>query len=260
MPKANTITTPKMVPPPYGGTTSNTNIYGNNLGVTNSTATATTSATTTTTRNDFTPPPLPNIYGLSSATGTSGFNSLPTISNSLSGKPMPETKPHAAPMASPMMNQRQMQMQPSMYGMPPQQNQMNPVVPAKPVEQPPAKPRYPEGDRSHIPEEYKGIEGSLTKVLEYATQCGGNQRILDDAKKKFNAFYDQLNNDDISDKAALNRLVDLCKALDINDLMTAQSINMELMTTKFEVIGHVLQCIKRLLDILTRAYVNQGGY
>jgi len=257
MPKANTITTPKVMPPPYGSTTSNTNIYGNNLGVTNTTATATTSATTTTARNDFTPPPLPNIYGLSSANGTNGFNSLPTISNSLSGKPIPESKPSVAQLTSPMMGQRQMQ--PSMYGMPPQQNVMNPVAPPKPVEQPPPKPRYPEGDRSHIPEEYKGIEGSLSKVLEYATQCGGNQRILDDAKKKFNNFYDQLNNDDISDRAALNRLVDLCKALDINDLMTAQSINMKLMNNKFKVIGHVIKCIKRLLDILTRAYMNQGG-
>eukprot|EP00833_Pecoramyces_ruminatium_P004354 jgi/Orpsp1_1/1178386/evm.model.c7180000065070.1 len=254
MPKQNTITTPKIAPPPlYGNTNSSTNIYGNNL----NNSTAAPSTTTTTARNDFTPPPLQNIYGLNSATGTSGFNSLPTISNSLSGKPIPDPKPPVA--ASPMMNQRQIQQPPPMYGMPPQ-NPMNPVPAQKPVEQPPAKPRYPEGDRSHIPNEYKSIEGSLTKVLEYATQCGGNQRILDDAKKKFNTFYDQLNNDDIADKAALNRLVDLCKALDINDLMTAQSINMELMTTKFEVIGHVLQCIKRLLDILTRAYMNQGGY
>ena len=214
---------------------------------------ASTTATTTTARNDFTPPPLPNIYGLNSA---SGFNSLPTISNSLNGKPIPENKPTMAP-SPPMMGGQSHQ--PSMYGMP-AQTPMNPIAPPKPVEEPPAKPRYPEGDRSHIPEEFKSIEGSLTKVLQYATQCGGNQRILDDAQKKFNAFYDQLNNDDIADKAALNRLVDLCKALDINDLMTAQSINMELMTTKFEAIGHVLQCIKRLLDILSRAYMSQQGY
>ncbi|ORX84324.1 WD40 repeat-like protein [Anaeromyces robustus] len=236
---------------PYAPSSSLGNI-NSPLQPTNSTIsnTADTNTPTTTTRNDFTPPPLPNIYGLKSA---SGFN-LPTISNSLSGKPIPETKPTMG--TPPMMGQTQ----PPMYGMPPQ-NPMNPVAPPKPVEeQPPAKPRYPMGDRSHIPEEYKGIEGSLNKVLEYATQCGGNQRVLDDAQKKFNTFYDQLNNDDITDKAALNRLVDLCKALDINDLMTAQSINMELMTTKFEAIGHVLQCIKRLLDILSRAYMSQGGY
>jgi len=210
--------------------------------------TSTTSATTTATRNDFTPPPLPNIYGL---TSSSGFNSLPTISNSLNGNPLPESKPAIPQNAPPMMGQTQ----PSMYGTmnPP----MNPVAPPKPVEEPPAKPRYPEGDRSHIPDEFKSIEPSLTKVLQYATQCGGNQRILDDAQKKFNSFYDQLNNDEISDKAALNRLVELCKALDINDLMTAQTINMELMTTKFEAFGHVLQCIKRLLDILSRAYMQQ---
>ncbi|OUM67378.1 hypothetical protein PIROE2DRAFT_50683 [Piromyces sp. E2] len=230
------------------------NIPGNNAtGYNNSTTPAT---TTTTTSNDFTPPPLPNIYGLNSS---SGFNSLPTISNSLNGNPIPESKPAMPQNTPPMMNQTQPP--PPMYGMPPTQNPMNPVAPPKPVEEPPAKPRYPEGDRSHIPEEYKCIEPSLTKVLQYATQCGGNQRILDDAQKKFNSFYDQLNNDDIADKAALNRLVELCKALDINDLMTAQNINMELMTTKFEAFGHVLQCIKRLLDILSRAYMSQQqGY
>jgi len=189
------------------------NIPSNNVtGYNNSTTSAT---TTTTTSNDFTPPPLPNIYGLNS----SGFSSLPTISNSLNGNPIPESKPAMPPQNTPpMMGQTQ----PPMYGMPPTQNPTNPIAPPKPVEEPPAKPKYPEGDRSHIPEEYKSIEPSLTKVLQYATQCGGNQRILDDAQKKFNSFYDQLNNDEIADKAALNRLVELCKALDIKDLMTAQ--------------------------------------
>ncbi|ORX46007.1 WD40 repeat-like protein [Piromyces finnis] len=226
----------------------NSNIPGNN----GEAYTSTTSATTAS-RNDFTPPPLPNIYGLNS---TSGYNNLPTISNSLNGNPIPESKPAIPQNTPPMMGQSQPQMYSSMNG------PMNPVAPPQQVEeQPPAKPRYPEGDRTHIPEEYKSIEPSLTKVLQYATQCGGNQRILDDAQKKFNSFYDQLNNDEISDKAALNRLVDLCKVLDINDLMTAQTINMELMTTKFEAFGHVLQCIKRLLDILSRAYMSQQqGY
>jgi len=102
-------------------------IPNNNTTGYNSTATT---ATTTTARNDFTPPPLPNIYGL---TSSSGFNSLPTISNSLNGNPLPESKPAVPQNTPPMMGQTQ----PSMYGM--MNSSMNPVAPPKPVEEPPAK-------------------------------------------------------------------------------------------------------------------------
>ncbi|KXS17539.1 hypothetical protein M427DRAFT_121937 [Gonapodya prolifera JEL478] len=128
---------------------------------------------------------------------------------------------------------------------------------------PPSKPatptqsdsrRHPPGDRSHIPPEQRPIVDVLTRSLALARQVGGapQKRVLDDAEKRFGAFFDQLNNEDIKDPSLVPKSLEMVKALDARQFDVVMKLQMELMTTNFDA-SHWLIAVKRMVDILVRA-------
>ncbi|KAJ3343135.1 protein transport protein S31 [Gonapodya sp. JEL0774] len=135
-----------------------------------------------------------------------------------------------------------------------QQPHNQPSPPSKPATptQPESR-RHPVGDRTHIPMDQRPIVDSLTRNLAIARQAGGPQhkRVLDDADKKFGAFFDQLNNGDVREPLA-NRTLEMVKALDARQFDVVMKIQMELMTTNFDA-SYWLIPVKRMVDVIAKA-------
>lgn len=104
-----------------------------------------------------------------------------------------------------------------------------------------------------------------------------SKRVLDDTEKRFAGLFDQLSNKDIADATVISKTLDLVSgeflppvteaaaqevwflifyiriaALDSRQLDVADKIRVELLTTKFELTGHWIVGVKRLLDILNQ--------
>ncbi|KAJ3290152.1 protein transport protein S31 [Borealophlyctis nickersoniae] len=121
-------------------------------------------------------------------------------------------------------------------------------------------PKYPPGDRSHIPAAQKPLYESLLKHLNIIRSLSTQpqqKKIFDDAEKKMNIMFDQMNAEEIP-QDILERMSELVKALDARDFTTAQKIQVELLTTRFDATGRWMLGVKRLIDFTERA--SAAGY
>ncbi|KAF7727576.1 protein transport protein S31 [Apophysomyces ossiformis] len=123
-----------------------------------------------------------------------------------------------------------------------------PPKPAAPTA--PEKKRHPPNDRSHISPEHRPIYEILSKELQHAKQrapAGQQKKMLDDAERRIGVLFDQLNNGDISGDVA-KLMLSITNALEHKDYDTAQRIQVDMVTTRYEECGSWLMGVKRVID------------
>ncbi|KAJ3030236.1 protein transport protein S31 [Rhizophlyctis rosea] len=155
------------------------------------------------------------------------------------------------------------------------------AAPASPVA---SSNRNPPGDRSRIPPAQRGLYEGLQRHLEgvrgFSIQTN-SKRMFDDAEKKLNIFFDQLNNGEVP-QDILDKMAELLKGkfedkeaarrfklallglpysmsgLNSRDFAGASKIQVELLTTRFDATGKWCLGLKRLIDFADKAA--QAGY
>lgn len=114
-----------------------------------------------------------------------------------------------------------------------------------------ATPRYPAGDREHIPAHtqpvYNTLSGELARVkpaifAQYPKQYKDTARRLD-------ILFDLLNNDNVLDGEAVSLLTSMTSALQNKDFEAARAAQVELHATKSEQCGQWMTGVKRLIDM-----------
>ncbi|KAI6121093.1 hypothetical protein F5141DRAFT_1087648 [Pisolithus sp. B1] len=106
----------------------------------------------------------------------------------------------------------------------------------------PAQPKYPQGDRSHIPESSMRIYSILSEQL---------QRMKQTVPRRINSLFDALNCDTLS-KSVVDQLNELTKAMEAHDREAALSIHVDLLTrgSQTDDIGLWMSGIKQLITRL----------
>ncbi|KAI0784083.1 hypothetical protein C8Q75DRAFT_781234 [Abortiporus biennis] len=112
----------------------------------------------------------------------------------------------------------------------PQGNAPGPA-PAPPRKTGPPPPKYPVGDRSHIPENlipvYNVINGELNRLKQ--TTPPQQRRVVDDIERRINPLFDALNCETLS-KYVCDQLIVLCEAIAQHDRENALAIHVALLT------------------------------
>uniref|UniRef100_A0A8H7XM78 Protein transport protein SEC31 n=1 Tax=Psilocybe cubensis TaxID=181762 RepID=A0A8H7XM78_PSICU len=121
---------------------------------------------------------------------------------------------------------------------------------AAPARAAPAAPKYPVGDRSHIPEyaqpAFVSISNHLTRMKQ--TVPANQKRLIDDLERRINPLFDALNCETIS-RPVVDQLIVLTRAMDARDRAAALSIHVELLTrgSQTDDIGLWMSGIKQLI-------------
>ncbi|KAK9717564.1 protein transport protein S31 [Basidiobolus ranarum] len=129
------------------------------------------------------------------------------------------------------------------------------VIPPMPVSKPsspaPAQPKYPPGDRSHIPLAYKPIYVKLNGEFQHVRQIApaNQKRMLDDVEKRLNLLFDALNIESLPEDI-IEQVQALTEALVKRDFNTAQQIHLDLVTTQFAIVGQWMVGVKRLIELV----------
>ncbi|ORX82954.1 WD40 repeat-like protein [Basidiobolus meristosporus CBS 931.73] len=222
------------------------------------------------------PPPRPGSgLGANSQAGSPNANAIPKvpqpntqfIPNSYSGvtpnntTPMPNYGAGYAASNSPV-NQYQQGIQRGPSPMIPQPPNTLPSTtsqlagkpvskPSSPAPKEPAAPKYPPGDRSHIPSAhipiYQKLSGEFQRVRQGALP--NQRRMLDDVEKRLNLLFDALNLETLPQDIT-DRMLTLTQALEKHDFHTAQQIHLDLVTTKFAIVGQWMVGVKRLIELV----------
>ncbi|KAI8971291.1 hypothetical protein BD414DRAFT_540468 [Trametes punicea] len=114
----------------------------------------------------------------------------------------------------------------------------------------PPQPKYPPGDRSHIPDELRPIYQVISSQLEQLKQVTPPQqkRLVDDLERRINPLFDALNCETLS-KPVCEQLLMLTRAMEAHDRETAMAIHMDLLTrgSLTDDIGLWMSGIKQLI-------------
>ncbi|THH20311.1 hypothetical protein EW146_g1016 [Bondarzewia mesenterica] len=119
----------------------------------------------------------------------------------------------------------------------------------------PVGPKYPPGDRSHIPD---SLRPSFNVVLEHMTRLRQTtppqqKRLVDDLERRINPLFDAMNCETLS-QPVVDRLVVLAKAMENHDRETALAIHVDMLTSVGDDIAlwmsGVKQLIMRLLGLM----------
>lgn len=116
----------------------------------------------------------------------------------------------------------------------------------------PAQPKYPRGDRSHIPASSQPIVDLLTpevsRVKAVAPQNFKPQ--VDDMEKRINILFDHLNNEDLLQPDTVQQMVQIAQHIQQKDFDQAQARFNEMQQAKLETEGtHWMVGVKRLIAI-----------
>ncbi|GMM36699.1 Sec31 protein [Saccharomycopsis crataegensis] len=214
--------------------------------------------------NPYAPPPPSQFTGLGAA---SPFGTPPAQANrALSGAPSfgappmggrnanpygvpPQTNTHSAP--PPMMNAvpptaAQSLAQQSAVPPPPKS------VTTAPVPAAPAKPKYPTGDRSHIPPEAQPIFQILNDELSAVKPkipAKYTKKIVD-TEKRLNILFEHLNNGELLSTGTIDLLKQLATSLSGKDYAGAHGAHLEIGTNFGAESGQWLVGVKRLIDMV----------
>ncbi|EKM49465.1 uncharacterized protein PHACADRAFT_214425 [Phanerochaete carnosa HHB-10118-sp] len=114
---------------------------------------------------------------------------------------------------------------------PPGSGQLAPSAPPKAKPGPP-QPRYPPGDRSHIPDHLRPIFNIISQQLEIVKQTTPPQqkRLADDLERRINPLFDALNCEMLS-KPVCDQLLELTRAMEARDRESALAIHIDLLRT-----------------------------
>ncbi|KAL7283927.1 hypothetical protein ACG7TL_001199 [Trametes sanguinea] len=114
----------------------------------------------------------------------------------------------------------------------------------------PPQPKYPPGDRSHIPDELRPVFQIISGQLEHLKQVTPPQqkRLVDDLERRINPLFDALNCETLS-KPVCEQLLMLARAMEAHDRETAMAIHMDLLTrgSLTDDIGLWMSGIKQLI-------------
>lgn len=112
----------------------------------------------------------------------------------------------------------------------------------------PVPPKYPPGDRTHIPANGRSVfeilNGDMQRVKAKAPSSFKAQVI--DTEKRLNILFDHLNNEDLLKEDTISSMVGLAQALQARDYEQAQAIHVEVMTNKTEECGNWMVRAPRL--------------
>jgi protein transport protein SEC31 len=114
----------------------------------------------------------------------------------------------------------------------------------------PPPPKYPPGDRAHIPESALPIFDIINEQLTRMKQTTQPQqrRMADDLERRINSLFDALNCETLS-KPVVDQLLVLARAMEAHDRDAALSIHVDLLTrgSQTDDIGLWMSAIKQLI-------------
>jgi protein transport protein SEC31 len=174
-----------------------------------------------------------------------------------SARAPPPSNPYAPPQSSPMSNSPYAPASASSYHPQPQlsQTSQNPQFP--PAQGPPqnsrpstaqsqflkapalATPKYPPGDRSHIPASAQKIVSIFTNDMQrVASKAPASfSAQVKDTQKRLNILFDHLNNEDLIKPDTIKRLDELAYALQAKDYNTATHMQVDIQREKLDECG-----------------------
>ncbi|KAM0793724.1 hypothetical protein ACM66B_001148 [Microbotryomycetes sp. NB124-2] len=126
------------------------------------------------------------------------------------------------------------------------------AAPAPPPPRPePPKPKYPPGDRSHVPATSQPIVKTLTAQLD-ALKSGPpgppqQVKMIQDTEKRINLLFDMLNCETLSG-ASVNRLLEVCKAIDARNKQQALDSHLQMITSGATDVGSFQAAVKFLIQ------------
>lgn len=123
------------------------------------------------------------------------------------------------------------------------------VPPARTASQGPAPPKYPPGDRTHIPDSLRPIYGVVSQQLNQLKQTtpASQRRLIDDLERRINPLFDALNCETLS-TAVVGQLGELTKAMVNHDRELALAIHVDMLTrTSGEDITLWMSGVKQLI-------------
>ncbi|KAL2828834.1 protein transport protein sec31 [Aspergillus pseudoustus] len=166
--------------------------------------------------------------------------------------PPPPTQPLAAhpytPSTPPPMQAPPVQQQ---VPPPPQGPGSRPSTASSVKKAPPAAPKYPPGDRSHIPADalpiFEILSEDMQRVKSRAPSTFKAQ--VDDAERRLNFLFDHLNNEDLLKPNTIQDMVQLSRAIQARDYETARTIHIDIMTHRNDECGNWMVGVKRLISM-----------
>ncbi|KKK21895.1 hypothetical protein ARAM_006501 [Aspergillus rambellii] len=145
---------------------------------------------------------------------------------------------------------------------PPSQVPVQPVPPppaagsrpgtASSVKKPaPAAPKYPAGDRSHIPADAMPIFEILSEDMQRVKSRAPSsfKAQVDDAERRLSILFDHLNNEDLLKPNTVADMVNLSRAIQGRDYETARTIHVDIMTNRTDECGNWMVGVKRLISM-----------
>ncbi|KAL4777440.1 protein transport protein sec31 [Aspergillus nidulans var. acristatus] len=143
-------------------------------------------------------------------------------------------------------------MQPPVQQVPPPQSAGSRPSTASSVKKAtPAPPKYPPGDRSHIPAEARPIFEILSEDMQRvkARAPSSFKAQVDDAERRLNFLFDHLNNEDLLKPNTVQDMVQLARAIQARDYETARTIHIDIMTNRTDECGNWMVGVKRLISM-----------
>ncbi|KAL2825146.1 hypothetical protein BDW59DRAFT_74528 [Aspergillus cavernicola] len=115
----------------------------------------------------------------------------------------------------------------------------------------PAAPKYPPGDRSHIPADAMPIFEILSEDMQRVRSRAPSsfKAQVDDAERRLNYLFDHLNNEDLLKPNTVQDMVQLSQAIHARDYETARTIHVDIMTNKNDECGNWMVGVKRLISM-----------
>ncbi|KAF4202867.1 hypothetical protein CNMCM8927_009457 [Aspergillus lentulus] len=134
---------------------------------------------------------------------------------------------------------------------PPQAPSSRPSTASSQRKAAPAPPKYPPGDRSHIPADampiYEILSADMQRVKSRAPSSFKAQ--VEDAERRLNILFDHLNNEDLLKPNTVADMAELARAIQARDYETAKTIHIDIMTNRTEECGNWMVGVKRLISM-----------
>ncbi|KAJ5105801.1 Protein transport protein (SEC31) [Penicillium alfredii] len=115
----------------------------------------------------------------------------------------------------------------------------------------PPTPKYPPGDRSHIPANampvFEILAADMQRVKSRAPSSFKAQ--VDDAERRLSILFDHLNNEDLLKPNTVDEMADLARAIQARDYETARAIHVNIMTNRTDECGNWMVGVKRLISM-----------
>lgn len=115
----------------------------------------------------------------------------------------------------------------------------------------PPAPKYPPGDRSHIPANaqpvFEILSADMQRVKTRAPAAFKAQ--VDDAERRLNILFDHLNNEDLLKPNTIEDMANLARALQQRDYNAALAIHVDIMTNRTDECGNWMVGVKRLISM-----------